>query len=267
MQQLSMNHRSHLAGHVETNLYRLYQKVANLRRGGKSGYGNYEWVDGSPSYWPSYIYNSTLVGDDGLALLSELEKRVLAREIPSKLIISGSRISSEVLQHLQRKFQQVLEWTGMVADFDSPYHPTVPKSDSLEVRSISSEQELRTWAELVNLTFFGKQCGDEPGIFAQLFHLESIRFYLGYWEGTPVATSMGFADVDVMGVYNITTLERYRGHGLGTAMSKVVLEEGRRLGCKGAILQSRPTARGVYASLGFQPSGPLYIFDLAARLL
>jgi len=260
MQYISPDYLSPLADHVETNLYELYRIVAEMRKGEKTN--NYSWVDAYPSEWPRYTFDITLTDASHVELLEELEERVNADELPPKLIIRESRSTSAALAHLRASFEQRLEWTGMAASFDIPAPAVSPTT--CEVRRASSEEELATWARLVNFTFYGKETGEEPGVFSSLLPLESIRFYLGYWEGEPVATSMGFIHEEVMGVYNITTLERYRGRGIATAVTRAVIDEGRRCGCRGAILQARPAARGVYSSLGFEPAGSLYIFDLAS---
>lgn len=261
------DHLFPLDHHVEKNLYELYRVVAQLRVG--EDRRNYSWVDAYPSEWPRYIFDTSLKGDHYRDLLEELEQGVKANKLPPKLIISLARSSDQVIADIRRRFTQRLEWMGMAAPFDTTLISSSPTASlsSCEVRRVRSEEELCIWAKLANLTFYGRETGEEPGVFSSLLPLEPVRFYLGYWDDKPVATSMGFMHDQIMGVYNITTLEAYRGRGIATAVTKAVLDEGRRCGCRGAILQARPAARGVYSSLGFESVGPLYIFDLGSPVL
>jgi predicted GNAT family acetyltransferase len=56
-------------------------------------------------------------------------------------------------------------------------------------------------------------------------------------------------------IYNVTTLERARRRGLGTALTAVHLHDALGRGCQTASLQSTEMAEGIYAALGFRDLG------------
>jgi ribosomal protein S18 acetylase RimI-like enzyme len=81
------------------------------------------------------------------------------------------------------------------------------------------------------------------------------RFYIGYLEGEPVATSECFVGDGVAGLYAVVTLPRARRRGIGTALTVAPLLEARAAGVRTATLQASASGRGIYARLGFEPCG------------
>jgi ribosomal protein S18 acetylase RimI-like enzyme len=73
--------------------------------------------------------------------------------------------------------------------------------------------------------------------------------------GESVATAMAFDHDRDCGIYNVTTLERARRRGLGTALTALLVHDALARGCQTASLQSTPMAEGVYAAVGFRDLG------------
>ena len=57
------------------------------------------------------------------------------------------------------------------------------------------------------------------------------------------------------GIYNLTTLERARRRGLGTALTALHVHDALARGCQTASLQSTKVAERVYAAVGFRDLG------------
>jgi ribosomal protein S18 acetylase RimI-like enzyme len=57
------------------------------------------------------------------------------------------------------------------------------------------------------------------------------------------------------GIYNVTTLERARRQGLGTALTAVHVHNALARGCQTASLQSTEMAERVYTAVGFRDLG------------
>ena len=79
-----------------------------------------------------------------------------------------------------------------------------------------------------------------------------IRVYVGYVDGRPVTTGLGFRTGTTMGVYNIATVPSHRRRGYGDAMTRRILGDGVADGCTVAILQSSDMGRPIYERLGFR---------------
>jgi ribosomal protein S18 acetylase RimI-like enzyme len=81
--------------------------------------------------------------------------------------------------------------------------------------------------------------------------------------GENVATAMAFDRASDCGIYNVTTLERARRRGLGTALTALHLRDALARGCETASLQSTErAAEGIYTALGFRDLGRILEYVL-----
>jgi GNAT superfamily N-acetyltransferase len=71
-------------------------------------------------------------------------------------------------------------------------------------------------------------------------------------DGENVATAMALDHGGDCGIYNVTTLERARRRGLGTALTTLHVHDALARGCQTASLQSTKMAERVYAAVGFR---------------
>ena len=74
---------------------------------------------------------------------------------------------------------------------------------------------------------------------------------VGCLDGEPVATALLARTGDTAGVYNVATLDAFRGKGYGAAVTWAAVAEGARRGCTHAALQSSDAGYRVYARMGF----------------
>ena len=81
---------------------------------------------------------------------------------------------------------------------------------------------------------------------------DSITFYSGHVDGEAVASSFGLRNGSSITVFNVGTVEGFRGRGYGAAMTMRVALDGRAAGCDLAILQSTQLGYPVYERLGFE---------------
>lgn len=78
------------------------------------------------------------------------------------------------------------------------------------------------------------------------------RVYVGYTDGVPVTTGLGYRTGNTIGVYNIATVEAARRRGYGAAMTMRIVDDGAAEGCDVAILQASDMGRPIYERLGFR---------------
>ena len=83
-----------------------------------------------------------------------------------------------------------------------------------------------------------------------------LRGFIGYVDGTPVATSALLASDGVAGVYNVATLPDYRGRGFGEALTWHAVRAGVEEGCVIGSLQASAMGRPVYERMGFREIAP-----------
>jgi GNAT superfamily N-acetyltransferase len=76
--------------------------------------------------------------------------------------------------------------------------------------------------------------------------------YVGYADGTPVVSGLGWRTGRTIGVYAIATLPAARRRGYGAAMTARVVTDAAASGCDVAILQASELGRPIYERLGFR---------------
>ncbi|MFW9852938.1 MAG: GNAT family N-acetyltransferase [Candidatus Thorarchaeota archaeon] len=79
-----------------------------------------------------------------------------------------------------------------------------------------------------------------------------VTAYMAYVEKKPIATSLVFYDSGVAGIYSVTTLPEYRGKGIGTYMTYLLMQDAKNKGYKLITLHSSEKGLSVYRKLGFQ---------------
>lgn len=75
-----------------------------------------------------------------------------------------------------------------------------------------------------------------------------------------VGTALAFDAGDDCGIYNVSTVERARRRGLGTALTARLAHDALERGCATATLQSTPMAERLYAGVGFRDLGQIIEF-------
>ncbi|HEY8755775.1 MAG TPA: GNAT family N-acetyltransferase [Candidatus Dormibacteraeota bacterium] len=91
-------------------------------------------------------------------------------------------------------------------------------------------------------TWLGATIVDDP----------QVSLFVGYANGTPVATSLSVRTGDVVGVYNVGTAPAARRRGYGWAMTLAAIVDGAAAGCSLATLQASVMGYPIYAEHGFQ---------------
>jgi GNAT superfamily N-acetyltransferase len=82
-----------------------------------------------------------------------------------------------------------------------------------------------------------------------------FEHWVGYLDGTPVASASLFRCAGVAGIYNVATVPHARGRGIGTAIGREPLREARSEGTRLAVLQAPAEAFPIYVRQGFQQDG------------
>ncbi|GEM_PF-130640 len=145
--------------------------------------------------------------------------------------------------------------TGMALHLDELGEGFPPPED-LEIREIENRGDLWKWVRIVIRAF------EFPNtIIPTWFEVQEAvgvgddkrwRHFIGLRRGEPVATSSMFFGAGSIIIANVATIPTERNQGIGTVMTKYILEKARRLGYPLATLCATSMAEGIYRNLGFR---------------
>jgi GNAT superfamily N-acetyltransferase len=79
-----------------------------------------------------------------------------------------------------------------------------------------------------------------------------VRTFLATVDGAAASTCTLLDWAGVIGLYNVGTLEEFRGRGLGREVSLAALEAGRSTGHRLGVLQASSAGEPIYRRLGFE---------------
>lgn len=110
------------------------------------------------------------------------------------------------------------------------------------------------WGKMVRVALegFGATPPEDADEFLPYVDGGRARGYVGFVQGKPVATSVGFSHVGVCGVFFVATLPEYRGKGYGAALTWRATMEARREGCRVGYLQASEMGYPVYTKMGYR---------------
>lgn len=133
--------------------------------------------------------------------------------------------------------------------------------DNLEIRRVKSPDELSAFFKTMNEGFGSRSDLFDPFVeeirqrWMNTSHdtVETPSFYLGYYLGRPVSTSLRITTDGIAGIYGVSTLEQFRRRGFGEAMVQRALVDGRlEEACRTSFLQASEMGRPIYERIGYR---------------
>lgn len=135
-------------------------------------------------------------------------------------------------------------------------HLALPATAEVKVRHVEDEAGARTFAAIQEEAF---ESGPRWGRFLRRQALANWRepdqrFYLGYWEGEPVTTTLALLHAGVCGLYAVSTRPAFRRSGVAGAVLEQVRREMLAAGWRRFVLQANTgsEAEAYYARRGFR---------------
>jgi GNAT superfamily N-acetyltransferase len=125
-------------------------------------------------------------------------------------------------------------------------------SPELEIRRVTDAAGIDAHCRVVTAGF-GSDPAVAPGTACpDLLDRPECVVYVGYADGDPVASGLGWLTGRTIGVYSIATIASARRRGYGAAMTARVAADGVVAGCDVAALQASEMGRPIYERLGFR---------------
>lgn len=144
---------------------------------------------------------------------------------------------------------------GMILDLDK--YQIVEHQNHSNIEEVEKEDGLKEYAEVIAANW------TPPDHNVITYYHQSSSSYLNpenrivlltyYHEGVPASTVEMFpTDENTIGLYGFTTLEAFRGKGIGTTLMTYCLNKAKELGYKQVILQGTEDGLGIYQKHGFE---------------
>lgn len=122
----------------------------------------------------------------------------------------------------------------------------------LDIRRVTDERSFEEHARTASAAFEIDEALVWSFLDVRMLDNPDATFYVGYADGQPVTTGLGFRTGRTIGVYNIATVASARRRGFGEAMTTRVTADGAEAGCDVAILQASEMGKSLYERLGYR---------------
>lgn len=235
------------------NLVKAFEYVANSIPGGRVEHvgGTCIVRTGVPGFDQAFAFEQP----ESLREISDSIEEIYAGSgITWTLVTTPSTTESMMPLIRQKGLAQTREGPGMLLDPLPNWRPFPPSS--LQIRTVTGREEMRTLVDIMRLGFGMPPKGLEHLADAIVAGIENGNFkggcYLGYLHGKPAATSMRLTSGRVAGVYSVATLPEFRGRGVGKAMTWKAAVDGREEGCVMSFLQASDMGRPIYERMGYR---------------
>lgn len=135
-----------------------------------------------------------------------------------------------------------------------------PSPEGLDIRGAATRAEFDEHVETLALGFDMPLSSARAFLSPRTLAIPDLRFYTGYADNVPVATSALFVSHRTAGIYNVSTHPDHRGRGIGEAMTRRCVRDGAAAGCLIASLQASEMGKPVYERIGFRTVAPYRTF-------
>jgi ribosomal protein S18 acetylase RimI-like enzyme len=144
----------------------------------------------------------------------------------------------------------------MSCDLTWPLPPRESPS-GVRIKRVSDPETFARWVSVAvsGFEFEAPYQAAAAELFSVLSYDESMRQYLALLDGEPAAVATLFLAGEVAGFFNIATLPKARGKGIGSAITTQCLHDARDAGRRAALLSSTALGFPVYRRLGFTTEG------------
>ena len=187
-------------------------------------------------------------------VIDEAAKRFQERNVPHLWFLNVDSRPANLEQRLEAHgWVRLREGVGMAIDLSAIAEPFPPPPD-LTVERVVDEERVAQWINL-HPHYLENDQRDEPRerlyISLGLDRDQSLRHYVARLGGEPAGALSLFLGQEAAGIYNVEVAPALRRRGVGTAMTRAVLEEARGLGYRIGVLGPTPESRSMYERLGF----------------
>jgi GNAT superfamily N-acetyltransferase len=205
---------------------------------------------------PMRFFNQILVEHSGAVASAIRDAVALGNELGDPFVVSLRENADDRFMPLMADLGLVT--SGDVATLGMTLHPlrarerTADPESRFDIRRVSDASGLEDHRRAVSAGFGADASVADAMVPIDLLGRSEVAMYVGYLDGAPVTSGLGWRTGRTIGVYNIATVPTARRHGFGAAMTARVLSDGEAAGCDVAALQASRMGRPMYERMGFR---------------
>ena len=186
-------------------------------------------------------------------VIDEVASRFRERNVPHLWFLNEDSRPPNLEQRLfAHGWERLRQGVGMALDLSAIASPFLPLPD-LTVERVVDEEGVALWGAFHRYLEHDQR--DEPRerlyISLGLAGDQPLRHYIARLGGEPVGGLSLFLGREAAGIYNVEVAPARQRRGVGTAMTRAVLEEARKLGYRVGVVGPTPESRSMYERLGF----------------
>ena len=131
-----------------------------------------------------------------------------------------------------------------------------PLPEGLTILHVEDLESLRTTINTVDKALMTPETPESEPLWCDAYMSFGIgitkNWFLGLLNGKPVAASFLFLHEGVAGIYFVVTMQKARGRGIGTAMTREALLLAKKVGYDFAVIQASKMGLPIYERMGFK---------------
>jgi ribosomal protein S18 acetylase RimI-like enzyme len=202
------------------------------------------------------VFRTNFSDDEADEAIASTLRHFAERSLPlSWAVFSDSRPADLATRLEAHGMMVAVTMPIMAVEIDAMPPASLP-GPSVDIRPVADDESAAAWSRIVAAGF-----GLTPGVeelFQALQRLHSrdenapYRSFVAYLNGQSVGASTAFTSHGVIGLYCVGVNPEARRQGIGQAVTMAAVQEGKRRGCRVAVLEASALGESVYRRLGFQ---------------
>src|SRR5229473_620416 len=186
-------------------------------------------------------------------VIDDVTARFRERNVPHLWFLGEDSRPANLEQLLvAHGWERLREGVGMAIDLAAIASPFPPPPE-LTIERVMDEEGVALWGTFHR--YLENEQRDEPRerlyISLGLAGDQPLRHYIARLGGEPVGALSLFLGREAAGIYNLEVADHWQRRGVGTAMTRAVLEEARTLGYRVGVVAPTRESRSMYERLGF----------------
>jgi GNAT superfamily N-acetyltransferase len=220
-------------------------------RGETLSLGNISYLKSDTDKGFERIFSIKLNGEDVEFRIQQMISYIKSGVMPDSMLITPSTEPENLTELLSQKGFSIDTSGSCMLMKINDYVSLAPYSSNIDVISVNTMEQLKTWIDIVNVALFGCELVTIDQ-FSDIFNLENTYFYLGILEGNPVNSCMTIAHGDTSVLEMVATLEEHRRKGIATVAIDKALMDLQKKGVKTISLRAETDGINVYKRMGFK---------------